>query len=74
MRVRLQIKKSGRILYDGVMEAGDAESFGRSWAEVWSALSRQSAEAATSIGALYESLNDNVLDQLNGAEINVTRL
>jgi len=74
MKVRLQIKKNGRAIYDGIIDASEAESFGKSWAEVWSALNRQSTEAATSIGALYERLNDNVLDQLNGAEISVTRL
>jgi hypothetical protein len=74
MKVMVQIRKDGRAVYKGIIDATDAESFGKSWAEVWSALSRRSTEAATSIGALYERLNDNVLDQLNGAEISLTRV
>jgi hypothetical protein len=74
MKVLLQIRKDGRSIYDGIMDASEAESFGKHWAEVWSALDRQSAEAATSIGALYERLDHVVLDHLNGAEISITKL
>jgi hypothetical protein len=74
MKVRLEIRKDGQAVFDGTLDATDAESFAKSWAEVWSALSRQSIEAATSIGALYERLNERVLDQLNGAELRVTRM
>jgi hypothetical protein len=73
MKLRLQIRKNGSLMYEGFLDATDAESFGKSWADVWNALSRQSAVAATSIGALYERLNDSVLDQLNGVEIALAR-
>jgi len=72
MKIRLEIRKNGGTVF-GVLDATDAESFGTSWADVLNALSRQSAEAATSIGALYERLNERVVDQLNGAEISLTR-
>jgi len=74
MKMRLEIRKNGGTVFEGVLDATDAESFGTSWADVWNALSRQSAEAATSIGALYERLNERVLDQLNGAEVRLTRM
>jgi hypothetical protein len=74
MKVRLEIRKNGGTVFEGALDATDAESFGKSWADVWNALSRRSAEAATSIGALYERLNDSVLDQLNGSEISLTRM
>jgi hypothetical protein len=73
MKIRLEIRKNGRTVFESVLDATDAESFGTSWADVWNALSRQSAEATASIGTLYERLNERVVDQLNGAEISLTR-
>ena len=73
MKIRLEIRKNGETVFEGVLDAIDAEK-PWNWADVWNALSRQSAEAATSIGALYERLNERVPDQLNGAEIRLTRM
>ena len=73
MKLRLQIRKNSSSVYEGFLDATDAESFGGSWTDVWIALCRQSAAAAPGIGALYERLNDSVLDQLNGVEISLAK-
>jgi hypothetical protein len=70
MKMPPKIRKNGRTVFEGVLDATDTESLGTSWADVWNALSRQSAEAAT----LVQRLNERVLDQLNGAEVRLTRM
>ena len=57
------------MLYEGVHDIQDADGFGAACAEVWKHLRAQRLEKATSIGALYDVLNDDVLDQLQGAKI-----
>jgi hypothetical protein len=47
MKMPPKIRKNGRTVFEGVLDATDTESLGTSWADVWNALSRQSAEAAT---------------------------
>lgn len=69
MKIKLRVTKADAVLYEGVHDIQDAESFGAAWGEVWEHLRAQRVEKATSIGALYDVLNDNVLDQLQGAKI-----
>jgi len=65
--MKLRVTKADAILYEAVHDIQDAESFGATCGEVWEQLRAQRLEKATSIGALYDVLNDNVLDQLQGA-------
>lgn len=74
MKAILQIKKDGNALFEGVIEVGDAAGFGKAWEDVWTVLHQNSLDAATSIGALYDRLNEGVLDQIDGAQINLRRL
>lgn len=71
MKVHLQIRRDGRLLYSGTHDVVDAESFGRACAEAWWKLRQQQLDKQTSIGALMEHLDGDVLDQLNGALITV---
>jgi hypothetical protein len=74
MKVVLRVRKNLRPLYEGKFDIGDAESFGKACAEIWTKLHEQGVKSATSIGALMEINSQDVVEQLNGAEITVTKL
>lgn len=73
MKVRLRITSDGAALYDGVHDIRDAESFGAACSQAWETLRAERIEKATSIGALYDVINDSVLDLLQGAKITLER-
>lgn len=73
MKVRLRIKKRGALLYEGVHEIIDHESFGAAFAEVWRTVRERRLEKTTSVGELMDKLNDEMLDQLQGAEISIQK-
>jgi hypothetical protein len=75
MKIKLVIrKKKGGTLYQGVHEITDAESFGRAFADVWAQVHNRQLQKATSIGALMDALNDDVLDELDGAQIDLEKV
>jgi hypothetical protein len=73
MKVRLRLRKRGTLLYDGVHEIIDQDSFGAAFAKVWLTVRDKRLERTTSVGELMEILNDEVLDQLQGAEISIEK-
>lgn len=73
MKIKLRVTKADAVLYEGVHDIQDAESFGAACGEVWEHLRSQRLEKATSIGALYDVLNDDVLDLLQGTKINLDK-
>jgi hypothetical protein len=73
MRLKLQIKKEGASLFEGIYEVTDAESFGKACAEAWSQLRLRQFVQATSVGALMETLNNDVLDTIDGADIRLSK-
>lgn len=72
MKVTLQIVKHGNALYGGIYEVSDAESFGRACAHAWTQLREEKIAKASSIGALFESLDERLLDELQGAQISLS--
>jgi hypothetical protein len=73
MKVRLTIEKDRATLYEHAYEISDAESFGKACANAWMQLREQRFARATSIGALFEELDDRLLDELYGATISLAR-
>lgn len=73
MKVRLHIEKQGRLLYEGVHEIIDQDSFGAAFVKAWLAVREKRLEETTSVGELMDILNDEVLDQLQGAEISIEK-
>jgi hypothetical protein len=69
MKVMLRLTKDGASLYAGVHDVADAVSFGQACSDVWLKLRLEQLERETSIGALMEHLDGNVLGRLNGARI-----
>jgi hypothetical protein len=74
MKVKLSIRKKGATLYEGVHEIIDAQSFGRAFADAWAQLQDRRLQKPTSIGALMEVLNEDVVEELNGAHIGLEKL
>jgi hypothetical protein len=73
MRIRLKIEKDRGILYEQVHDILDAESFGKACSKAWLQLREQKLAHATSIGALYDELDDQLIDELSGAKISFAR-
>ena len=73
MKVKLRIKKNGASIYISIYDVVDAESFGTACADAWLKLRQKQLEKETSIGALMEHLETNVLDQLSGAQISLEK-
>ena len=74
MKIKLTISNKGAALYEGVHEITDAESFGRAFADVWAQVQDRRLQKTSSIGALMEVLNDDMLDELNGAQIGLEKV
>ncbi len=74
MKVELLITKNGASIYSGAHDISDAESFGKACADAWSKIRQDRLSHETSIGALFEHMDDNVLDQLSGAHITVWKV
>ena len=73
MRVKLRVKKEGKPWYEGVYDIVDAASFGDACANAWTRLREQKLQSATSIGALYDTLDEHLIDELEGAELSFER-
>ena len=73
MRVKLRVKKDGKPWYEGVYDIVDAASFGDACANAWTKLREQKLQSATSIGALYDTLDEHLIDELEGAELSFER-
>jgi hypothetical protein len=71
MKVNLRIRRNDRLLYSGTHDVVDADSFGKACAQAWWKIRQQELDKQTSIGALMEHLDGNVLDQLCGSAITI---
>ncbi|QBR70852.1 hypothetical protein CU048_05700 [Beijerinckiaceae bacterium] len=74
MKVKLRIVSDGAQLFEGTYDIRDAESFGTACADAWEKLRMERLDQATSIGALMDVLNDNVLDLLQNAKITLEKI
>jgi hypothetical protein len=73
MKVNLRLQKNGVALYEGNYDVSDADSFGNACADIWNRLRERRLATATSIGALFDELDQRLLDELYGAEIRVSK-
>ncbi len=74
MKVKLNIKRKGTTLYEGVHEIIDQDSFAAAFADVWREMHRRRLEATTSVGELMEVINDDVVEELSCAEIQLEKV
>ena len=73
MKVRLRLHKDGKVLQEGVYDVSDAQSFGVACAQVWKQVLESKFLNASSIGALYEMMDERLLDELYGATISLSK-
>jgi hypothetical protein len=74
MKIKLRLHKDKSTLHEGIYEVSDAESFGRACADAWAQIREKRLASASSIGALFDALNDQMLDELHGAEIDISEV
>ncbi len=74
MKVKLTMLKAGKALHEGIYEVDDKTSFGAACADVWADIRERCAAKATSIGELMDTMNESVIEELDGAEIKLTKL
>jgi hypothetical protein len=74
MKVGLRATKQGTLLYEGVHNIIDQDTFAAAFADMWREIRQRQLEATTSVGQLMENLNDEVLDELSGAEIKLSKI
>ena len=73
LKIRLTLSKNGASLHSAASDVSDAESFGNAFADAWEGVKQSQMARETSIGAVMEHLHDDVIDQLNGAQISSER-
>ena len=74
MRTRLKIQKDGTPLYEGIYDISDADSFGTACASAWATLREQKFAHATSIGALFDTFDERLLDEMLETEITLSKI
>jgi hypothetical protein len=74
MKINLQLRKGNVLLYEGVHDVTDADSFGRAFAQVWTSVHDDRLCQTTSIGQLMELVPDETIAEINGAELILTKL
>lgn len=74
MKIKLVIRKRGTTLYEGIHEVTDAESFGAAFAAAWAQIEDRRLQKTTSIGQLMEMLNEDVIEEVNGAQIHIEKI
>jgi hypothetical protein len=73
MRVKLRISKNGNILHKGIYDVSDAESLGKACADAWVQLRERKLKKTSSVGALYDALDERLLDELDGSKISLSK-
>lgn len=73
MKVGISVTKDGAVVYRGVYDIIDQDTFSQAFGEVWREVRQRRLQATTSVGELMEILNDEVLDQLSGAKIEIEK-
>jgi hypothetical protein len=64
MKVKLWVHKNGATLHEEVYDISDADSFGRACAQVRTRLRERRLAQASSIGALFDALDERLLDEI----------
>ncbi len=73
MKVKLEVTKADKRLHQGIYEIDDSQSFGAAFGDVWIKVREGCMAQATSVGAFMDTMHEGVIDQLNGATINLVR-
>jgi hypothetical protein len=74
MKIKLSVTKKGASLYEGVYDIIDSEGFRQAFGDVWAQLQDRRLQGTANIGALMEVLSEDLLEELNGAEIRLEKV
>jgi len=74
MKVKFELMKAGKRLHQATYDIDDTETFGAAWKDVWVKARERWMSNSSSIGALMDSMHEGVIEELNGAEIKLTKL
>jgi len=74
MKIKLRIHKRHETLLERMCDVFDAETFGQACADAFAELRSQELERSTSVGAMMDMLNMNVLEVLDGASITLSKV
>lgn len=69
MKMRLELRKAGATVIDAAFEVTDVDSFTRACGELWTRLEKRGLESAPNIGQFMDIAGENVVRQLDGAEL-----
>ncbi|MBZ0147577.1 MAG: hypothetical protein K8F62_08570 [Pseudorhodoplanes sp.] len=73
MKTRLRIRKDGQPVYEGIHDISDADTFGAACSSAWSTLREQKFAQASSIGALIDTFDQRILDEMLETEITLSK-
>lgn len=71
MKVKLEVTKANKRLHQGIYEIDDSQTFGAAFGDVWVKVRKDCMAEASSVGAFMDTMHEGVIDQLNGATINL---
>lgn len=73
MNVKLSIRKGDEVLFESVYPISDSDSFAAAFGDAWIHVRDRKLGEATSIGEYMDRMNQGVLEELQGAQISLTR-
>lgn len=74
MKVKLEVTKANKRLHQGIYEIDNSQTFGAAFGDVWVKVREDCMAEAGSVGAFMDTMHEGVIDQLNGATINLVRV
>ena len=74
MKLRIAVTRKNALLYEGDYAATDAKTFGEVFANVWLKLVESKLVAGTSVGAVYETMRDRSFPDLDGVQIEISKI
>lgn len=74
MKIKLVMRRKGTLLYEGIHNITDAESFGAACAAAWAGVEEGRKQKTTSIGELMETVSEDMLGELSGAEMHFEKV
>jgi hypothetical protein len=74
MKVKFELTKAGKRLHQATYDIDDTDSFAAAWKDVWIKARERSMARSSSVGDLMDSMHETVIDELNGAEMRLTKL
>jgi len=73
MRILLELRKGDAVIYRGIHDISDAESFGRAMSQVWVSVNEAKLARASNVGQVMEFAGEEIVDEIGGATLILSR-